>query len=550
MTRGILSASHVRPTRPITPGRARRAVRRRPTRTSRSWRSCDAPPATKHVTGSNHVRVYVRLDERTGRILAIGVDGQPRQGRRRPGRSRRSTSSTACPRRPGSSSSRSRRDRDDDRMPPIADLAGARRPSLPPVERRAPICRPASAPAAATAGIKASGRPDLALVVATAGPAAAAAVFTPNAFAAAPVRLSRAHLAATDPAGRAAGSAGRGRSISTSGCANAATGAGGRRRPGGDRAGSWRRPLGGRRSDGPCISRPASSARACRSTRSRPALAALVADGLGADDDGLAAAAEALRTTDSRDEGRRPRRVELPGRRRAAPSTVTVSGHRQGRRDDPSADGHDAVGRPDRRGGRPGRPARAAAPGRGADLGPAVASTATRAPTTPSSCSPRARRAPRRSARARRRGRDSGRRDRGGRARLARQQAADGEGATTLHHLPGHRRRATTPRPGPWPARSSPAAWSRPRSTAGTPTGAASRRGRQRRAGRAPRSWRPPACRPTRRAAAGGTPGRPRPGRGCGSRSPATSCSTARRAARVAFDRGGRAGGDGRAGDW
>ena len=94
------------------------------------------------------------------------------------------------------------------------------------------------------AGIKASGRPDLAVVVTTAGPAAAAAVFTPNTFAAAPVRLSRAHLAATsgDPRG---GFGWAEAVVSTSGSANAATGAAGdadqreiastarRRRPGG-----------------------------------------------------------------------------------------------------------------------------------------------------------------------------------------------------------------------------------------------------------------------------------------------------------------------------
>ncbi len=73
------------------------------------------------------------------------------------------------------------------------------------------------------AGIKASGRPDLAVIVTTAGPAAAAAVFTPNAFAAAPVRLSRAHLAATS--GDARGGFGWAEAvISTSGSANAATG--------------------------------------------------------------------------------------------------------------------------------------------------------------------------------------------------------------------------------------------------------------------------------------------------------------------------------------
>ena len=32
-----------------------------------------APPATKHVTGSNEARVHVRVDPRTGRVLALGV---------------------------------------------------------------------------------------------------------------------------------------------------------------------------------------------------------------------------------------------------------------------------------------------------------------------------------------------------------------------------------------------------------------------------------------------------------------------------------------------
>jgi glutamate N-acetyltransferase/amino-acid N-acetyltransferase len=73
------------------------------------------------------------------------------------------------------------------------------------------------------AGIKASGRPDLAVIVTTDGPAAAAAVFTPNAFAAAPVRLSRAHLAATSGDARARFGWAEA-IISTSGSANAATG--------------------------------------------------------------------------------------------------------------------------------------------------------------------------------------------------------------------------------------------------------------------------------------------------------------------------------------
>src|SRR6185295_1935055 len=93
---------------------------------------------------------------------------------------------------------------------------------LPPVERRAVIPEGFKAGGLA-AGIKASGRPDLAVVVTTGGPAAAAAVFTPNAFAAAPVRLSRANLAATsgDPRG---GFGWVNSLISTSGSANAATG--------------------------------------------------------------------------------------------------------------------------------------------------------------------------------------------------------------------------------------------------------------------------------------------------------------------------------------
>jgi glutamate N-acetyltransferase/amino-acid N-acetyltransferase len=98
-------------------------------------------------------------------------------------------------------------------------------PDLPPVERHAAL--PAGFRAGGlAAGIKASGRPDLAVIVTTHGPAAAAAVFTPNMFAAAPVRLSKAHLAATS--GDARGGFGWAEAIvSTSGSANAATGAAG-----------------------------------------------------------------------------------------------------------------------------------------------------------------------------------------------------------------------------------------------------------------------------------------------------------------------------------
>jgi N-acetyl-gamma-glutamyl-phosphate reductase len=72
MTRGILAACHVRPTRPTSQAELdelyRLAYRGEP-----FVSVVDAAPATKHVHGSNHARVFVRLDDRTGRILAIGV---------------------------------------------------------------------------------------------------------------------------------------------------------------------------------------------------------------------------------------------------------------------------------------------------------------------------------------------------------------------------------------------------------------------------------------------------------------------------------------------
>jgi N-acetyl-gamma-glutamyl-phosphate reductase len=73
MTRGILAACHVRPTRPVSQAELDEmyatAYADEPFVTVVS-----TPPATKHVTGSNEVRVHVTLDTRTGRILAIGVE--------------------------------------------------------------------------------------------------------------------------------------------------------------------------------------------------------------------------------------------------------------------------------------------------------------------------------------------------------------------------------------------------------------------------------------------------------------------------------------------
>jgi N-acetyl-gamma-glutamyl-phosphate reductase len=73
MTRGILSACHVRPTRPVDQAELDalydEAYAHEPFVTVVA-----SPPATKHVTGSNEVRIHVTLDTRTNRILAIGVE--------------------------------------------------------------------------------------------------------------------------------------------------------------------------------------------------------------------------------------------------------------------------------------------------------------------------------------------------------------------------------------------------------------------------------------------------------------------------------------------
>jgi len=72
MTRGILAACHIRPTRPLSQAELDElyaaAYADEPFVTV-----VDAPPATGHVLGSNHARVFVRADARTGRVLAIGV---------------------------------------------------------------------------------------------------------------------------------------------------------------------------------------------------------------------------------------------------------------------------------------------------------------------------------------------------------------------------------------------------------------------------------------------------------------------------------------------
>jgi glutamate N-acetyltransferase / amino-acid N-acetyltransferase len=119
---------------------------------------------------------------------------------------------------------------------PEAEAAGPNGPTGPAAEPLAPwpvrlpvVERRAAVPAGflvggMAAGIKKSGRHDLALIRSAGAPASVAAVFTPNTFAAAPVRLSRANLLAGDPAG--GGRYGRMEAVvCTSGSANAATGA-------------------------------------------------------------------------------------------------------------------------------------------------------------------------------------------------------------------------------------------------------------------------------------------------------------------------------------
>lgn len=177
---------------------------------------------------------------------------------------------------------------------------------------------------AATAGIKASGRPDLALIVATGGSAAAAAAFTPNAFAAAPVKLSRANLAATsgDPRG---GSGFAAAVVSTSGCANAATG------PAGD---ADQERVGGFVSDtlGIDPARVLHLSTGIIGTRLPLDLVEAgiraLAPSLSDDDAGLEAAAEALRTTDSTTKVATAS-VVLPATD-GEPVTVTISGIAKG----------------------------------------------------------------------------------------------------------------------------------------------------------------------------------------------------------------------------
>jgi N-acetyl-gamma-glutamyl-phosphate reductase len=72
MQRGILAASHVRPTREVGIAELRDlyadAYADEP-----FVQVVDEPPATSQVRGSNYARVHAHFDERTGRIVIVSV---------------------------------------------------------------------------------------------------------------------------------------------------------------------------------------------------------------------------------------------------------------------------------------------------------------------------------------------------------------------------------------------------------------------------------------------------------------------------------------------
>jgi len=221
--------------------------------------------------------------------------------------------------------------------PVLAALTGRLPDDLPSVERRAAI--PAGFVAAGTTvGIKRSGRPDLAVIAVGTGaaaaatngarrldrPAAVAALFTRNLVPAAPVRLSRSHLLATAPAG--AGRHGWTQAlIATSGSANAATG------PDGD---ADQRALALALAEGFGTSAELTLAMSTGVIGTRlpvDRIAGALPDvlgSLGATDDALLAAAAALRTTDSTTKVATTT-VRLPGAG-GTPVPVRVSGIAKG----------------------------------------------------------------------------------------------------------------------------------------------------------------------------------------------------------------------------
>lgn len=171
---------------------------------------------------------------------------------------------------------------------------------------------------AAAIGIKASGGPDLGVLTTIGGPAAAAATFTSNRLAAAPVRLSRAHIAASGGWVSAV--------LSTSGCANAATG------PEGEQDQAELAAVAAAAAGVPIEQTFALSTGLIGTrlpvARLRGAIPALASGGLGGTDDALAALAAQLCTTDSRQKwATTTLEVAAPG---GGTRTVRVSGIAKG----------------------------------------------------------------------------------------------------------------------------------------------------------------------------------------------------------------------------
>ncbi|HYO43035.1 MAG TPA: bifunctional ornithine acetyltransferase/N-acetylglutamate synthase [Candidatus Limnocylindrales bacterium] len=206
-------------------------------------------------------------------------------------------------------------------LDPLLARMSADRPA---VERAARI--PAGFVAVGTtAGIKASGNPDLALVAAEGDAVPAAGVMTSNRFAAAPVRLSRANLAATGGSGLACGYAKA--VIATSGSANAATG------PAGD---ADQAAIG--EAVGGALGVPADQVLHLSTgvigvglpvEKVSTAVSRVVADGLAATDTALHAAAVALRTTDSTTKAASVT-VEAPAASGDGTVAITVTGIAKG----------------------------------------------------------------------------------------------------------------------------------------------------------------------------------------------------------------------------
>jgi N-acetyl-gamma-glutamyl-phosphate reductase len=72
MTRGILASCHVRPTRPVTQAELD-AIYDEAYRDEPFVQVVTDAPSTRHVYGSNLCRIWVRVDPRSGKILALGV---------------------------------------------------------------------------------------------------------------------------------------------------------------------------------------------------------------------------------------------------------------------------------------------------------------------------------------------------------------------------------------------------------------------------------------------------------------------------------------------